>query len=43
MISNAAERFDAAGDLTDDNVKKRIQDLLQSLVAWTRRLQKGSK
>jgi len=43
MISNAAERFDAAGNLTDDNVKKRIHELLQSLVAWTRRLQKGSK
>jgi chromate reductase len=41
MIANAAERFDAAGNLTDEKVKDRIRELLSSLVLWTRQLQKG--
>jgi chromate reductase len=39
MIGNAAERFDAQGNLTDDGTKDRIRKLLQNLVAWTRRIQ----
>ncbi len=39
MITNASERFDAAGNLTDDKVKERIRELLTALVAWTRKLQ----
>ncbi len=39
MIGHAAERFDQAGNLTDDNTKDHIRLLLTSLVAWTRRLQ----
>ena len=38
MISNAAERFDAEGNLTDERTKDFIRQLLQNLVAWTRRL-----
>jgi chromate reductase len=39
MIGNAADRFDADGNLTDEATKEHIRKLLQSLVAWTRRLQ----
>ena len=38
MIGNASERFDAAGNLTDDATKEHIRKLLQSLVEWIRRL-----
>src|SRR6476646_8243933 len=38
MIGNAAERFDAAGNLTDEMTKDFIRQLLQNLVAWTRRI-----
>ena len=37
MIGNAAERFDAQGNLTDDATKEYIRKLLQSLIDWTRR------
>jgi len=36
MIGNAASRFDAAGNLTDETTKGFIRDLLRNLVAWTR-------
>lgn len=39
MISNASERFDADGNLTDETSKKLIRQLLQNLVDWTRRIQ----
>src|SRR3954463_8781993 len=38
MIGNAAERFDAEGNLTDETTKNFIRQLLQNLVDWTRRL-----
>jgi chromate reductase len=38
MVANAAEKFDAAGNLTDDATRDRIRQLLESLVRWTRRL-----
>ena len=38
MIGNAAERFDAQGNLTDDATKELIRQLLQRLVDWTRRI-----
>ncbi len=40
MISNAASRFDDEGNLTDEKTKGYIRKLLQSLVDWTRLLQK---
>jgi chromate reductase len=39
MIADAAARFDAGGTLTDDATRRIIQELLESLVTWTRRLQ----
>jgi chromate reductase len=39
MIANAAERFDAEGNLTDDTTKDYIRKLLQVLVEWTARIQ----
>jgi chromate reductase len=38
MIGNAAERFDAEGNLMDATTKRLIRQLLQSLVQWTGRL-----
>jgi chromate reductase len=38
MIAKAAERFDADGNLTDEKAKELIGQLLQDLVALTRRL-----
>ena len=38
MIGNASERFDAEGNLTDDQTKEFIRQLLQNLVEWTRRI-----
>jgi chromate reductase len=41
MIANAAERFDAEGNLTHEPTKEMIRKLLTNLVAWTRRLRAG--
>ena len=41
MIGNAAERFDADGNLTHDPTKEFIRQLLQNLVDWTRRIGKA--
>ena len=38
LISNAGERFDAEGNLTDETTRKFIREMNESLVAWTRRL-----
>jgi len=38
MIGNAASRFDEQGKLTDEATGKRIHELLEKLVGWTRRL-----
>ena len=38
MIGNAANRFDADGNLTDETSRNLIRDLLRNLVDWTRRL-----
>lgn len=40
MIGNAAERFDADGNLTDEKTKEYISKSLLELVAWTKRLQR---
>jgi chromate reductase len=41
MISNASERFDENGNLTDEDTRKHIRKLLEALATWTRQLQKG--
>jgi chromate reductase len=38
MIGNAAQKFDAEGNLTDEKTKDHIRQLLKSLVQWTERL-----
>ena len=38
MVSNAAEKFDAAGNLTDQATRDQVAKLLSALEAWTRRL-----
>ena len=40
MIANAADRFDAEGNLTDETTKDYIRRLLQALVEWTSQIQK---
>jgi hypothetical protein len=41
MIANAAERFDADGNLIDERARDLIRQLLRNLVDWTRQLQKA--
>jgi chromate reductase len=41
MISNASEKFDETGALTDAATQEKIRDLLQNLVRWTKKLQQG--
>jgi chromate reductase len=38
LISNAAQRFNERGELTDETSRELIRKLLAELVAWTRRL-----
>ena len=38
MIANAAARFDAEGNLTDQTTKDLIRRLLRNLTDWTRLL-----
>jgi len=38
MIGNASQRFDADGNLTDEETREHVRRLLQSLVDWTRRI-----
>jgi len=37
MVSFAQDKIDGNGRVTDDKTRKRIRELLESLVAWTRR------
>jgi chromate reductase len=39
MIGNAASRLDAQGNLIDEATKGHVRQLLENLVAWTRRLE----
>ena len=38
MVSNASDRFDQNGKLTDEKTKQLVQQLLAELVNWTRQL-----
>ena len=40
MISNASQRFDKDGNLTDDKTKEFIKAQLEALVAWAKKLAK---
>lgn len=39
MIGNCTDKFDEQGNLTDENSRKFISQMLDALVDWTRRLQ----
>lgn len=43
MIANAADQFDAQGNLKDEAAKQLIRELLSNLVSWTRRLKLGKE
>jgi chromate reductase, NAD(P)H dehydrogenase (quinone) len=38
MVSQAQDKFDADGKLTDEKTRQRVSELLVNLVGWTRRL-----
>jgi len=42
MIGNASQRFDSEGNLTDEQTKEFIRQLLVNLVEWTRRIGGGN-
>ena len=42
MIGQAQNKFDEAGNLTDEPTREFIRKLLVSLVAWTERLQNSA-
>jgi chromate reductase, NAD(P)H dehydrogenase (quinone) len=41
LIASAAQRFDEAGELTDETARTLIGQLLQALVTWTGQLARG--
>lgn len=43
MIANAAGKFDEQGNLTDDETRKRIRELISALVNWTVRFKQMQK
>ena len=43
MITNASQRFDAKGNLTDAETKAHIQKLLVALVAWVKHHEGGRR
>jgi chromate reductase, NAD(P)H dehydrogenase (quinone) len=43
MIGNAAQRFDEAGNLTDEATRQHIRVLLEELVAWTHYHERAKK
>ncbi|MGD0221931.1 MAG: NAD(P)H-dependent oxidoreductase [Terriglobia bacterium] len=43
MITNASQRFDAKGNLTDAETKAHIQKLLVALVAWAKHHEGGRR
>lgn len=38
MMPFAADKVDSNGDVTDEKTREKIYELLESLVAWTKRL-----
>jgi chromate reductase len=39
IVTFAPQKFDGKGNLTDEEIRKRIKQLLESLVDWTKKLQ----
>jgi chromate reductase len=42
LVDLAADKFDAEGNLHDEATRGEVRDLLVSLSAWTRRLDRGA-
>jgi chromate reductase len=40
IVASVDEKIDEKGNLTDGETRKRIRQLLESLVDWTKRLKK---
>ena len=43
MVAFANKKVDENGNLIDETTKKLVRELLESLVAWTKKLQGASK
>ena len=43
MIALVQDKVDSNGRVTDEKTRKKIKELLQSLVAWTRRIKLGEE
>lgn len=43
MIGHATDKFDAAGNLTDENTKEHIRKMLETLAEWTVELKGGKE
>jgi chromate reductase len=41
LVFRAADRFDAQGNLTDEETRRFVRSLVEALVDWARRLQAG--
>ncbi len=42
LISNARERFDESGDLTDEQTRERMRRFIVALVEWSERFKQPS-
>ena len=43
MVPSANEKIGPDGKVTDEKTKKKIRELLESLVVWTRRMSEKQK
>jgi chromate reductase, NAD(P)H dehydrogenase (quinone) len=43
MVPFAQDKVDSNGRVTDEKTRKKIRDLLESLVAWTKRMELGEE
>jgi chromate reductase len=41
LVPLASDRFDEDGNLTDEDTREHVRDLLVALAAWTRRVGRG--
>ncbi|HEX4936744.1 MAG TPA: hypothetical protein VFV33_26365, partial [Gemmatimonadaceae bacterium] len=41
LVAVAGEKYDEAGELTDQQTRQDIRDLLVALAAWTRRMRQS--
>lgn len=41
IVASADEKIDKKGNLTDEKTRKKIRQLLETLLNWTKKLKKG--